>query len=115
METFCFVAGLVIATLASFAVRKRTSDVHECEEFTQWTACDNEATVTANNGKALPESERYDVSYHFQERRCTLCGKVFQEALAYSSHFDSDDDDDEDDEDDDFNPEPDYGKEANRQ
>ena len=67
---------------------------HECDEFTQWVTRNDRAKIVAtSDGKPLPEELQYEVSYYFQERRCTLCGKVTQERLIFDSGFDYDDDD----------------------
>ena len=69
---------------------------HECQEFTRWTACVIQVqTVATAAGKPLAEEDRYEVSRYFQERRCTLCGKVFQEPLEFDSLFDDDGNDEE--------------------
>lgn len=69
---------------------------HRCEEFTRWVArIENVRIVADSNGKAFSDEQQYEVAKYFQERRCTLCGKVYQEPLQYDSIFDDDEDDDD--------------------
>ena len=57
---------------------------HVCEEFTRWEACSQLQTVMSDaQHRPLAEEQRYEVTQYWQERRCTLCGFITQQPLAY--------------------------------
>ena len=71
---------------------------HRCEEFTQWTNRRGQIRIVAGGGNKLPDSEQYSLTKFWQERRCTLCGKLEQRDLAQEVEDESGDwDDDSDD------------------
>lgn len=62
---------------------------HVCDEFTQWTACQGKTVIVADSS-GKPLAEPYEINPIFQERRCTVCGKIQQQTLLFDSFFDGD-------------------------
>jgi len=68
--------------------------IHCCEEFTQWeekrarfsripTTMDERLhVITRQTGWNQADDGRIQYTEHWQERRCTLCGKIQQRKLA---------------------------------
>ncbi len=54
---------------------------HVCHEFTQWQVHQSEVVkILSNNWSGVPNKE-VPMTRKWQERRCTLCGKVYQQEL----------------------------------
>lgn len=57
---------------------------HVCHEFTQWQTHEQDVKKTvryANYGNL--EDKTYIMTRKWQERRCTLCGRTYQEELKF--------------------------------
>lgn len=55
---------------------------HVCEEFTQWVKKSEDVQlITRINGIVV--GDPVDVTQRWQERRCTICGRVFQSPLHF--------------------------------
>ena len=66
--------------LISVWFRKRILGQHVCEEFTQWEYKESPWEKTSwHSGKPIVKQ----IVRCWQERRCTLCGKIQQEELTF--------------------------------
>lgn len=54
---------------------------HVCEEFTQWEKVTATVVVTPYIGKLPVLKMQHEATRTWQERRCTLCGKIYKEKL----------------------------------
>lgn len=80
------------ALLAEPTPRVNGVCAHGCEEFTSWetkeftrTPSDVELYQAGYTNKTSRDAARegYRIMKRWQERRCTLCGKLYQETLMY--------------------------------
>lgn len=63
---------------------KKKLGYHVCEEFTQWEAVVVHYTRLADPKEVvMNQTTTVDFTEYFQQRRCTLCGKIYQERLKF--------------------------------
>lgn len=73
-------------------VRVNSPHPHKCEEFTRWEPCKALVQLVSPSGENIGTP----IARYWQERACTLCGKIQQESLPYEGGtWDIDDEDDE--------------------
>lgn len=63
---------------------KKKLGYHVCEEFTQWETKLVHCTRLADPKEVvMNQTTTVEYTEKFQERRCTLCGKISQESLEF--------------------------------